>query len=154
MLNIQGRGGEDKAICNAPILDSSCSRIICLCLLSYTQRSDTTDLDVHTCSCAGNLFFLYIFDGVCRGGGDSKTQWSQVGPQKRQQQRGFEMTGGDDITEPPNHLHHRSCMLSTVSVCVHMCLFLIYFSVYLHLCPSLVSSLSTSRGACVRLCGD
>lgn len=46
---------------------------------------------------------------------------SQVGFRQRQQQQGFEMSGGDDITEPPNHLHHHSCMLSSVSVvCVRV----------------------------------
>lgn len=33
----------------------------------------------------------------------------------------LKMSGGDDITEPPNHLHHRSCMLSSVSACVCVC---------------------------------
>lgn len=37
MLNIWGCRAEDKAIFNTPILDSSCSLIICLCLLLYTE---------------------------------------------------------------------------------------------------------------------
>lgn len=72
------------------------------------------------------------------------------------------MSGGDDITEPPNHLHHHSCMLSSVSVyiyvcvcvgvCVQMCLFPIYFCVYLHLCLSVLWKASAElqlAGECV-----
>lgn len=48
----------------------------------------------------------------------------------------LKMSGGDDITEPPNHLHHRSCMLSSVSACVCVCVCFQSISVCISICVS------------------
>lgn len=163
LLNIWGHRGEDKAIFNTPTLDSSCSRIVRQCRLSCTQRSATlTQICcdwprfTHTLLCC---LMGAGFKGGAGGGGHAKMQGSQVGPLWRRQHWGFEMSGGDDMTEPPNHLHHHSCVLSSVSVCVH------HVSVSnLVLCVSpsasacaLVSKrrrVTTDRGVCVWICGD
>lgn len=110
----------------------------------YTRRSaaltpissDLTQIFTHApvCHLMGVIFLFEGGEGGRRDDAKKTPGEAKLALSRDNNGGDLKMSGGDDITEPPNHLHHRSCMLSSVSACVCVCLFPIYFCVYLHLC--------------------